>query len=324
MKTRTTFFILYLAFTSILLKAQVKDSIYKVTDNVYVITGYTCNISFLVTNDGVVLFDTGNQPDSGKRIMSLVRSVTDKPLKNIFITHYHYDHVNGLATLPGNVPIIAQRNEMKNIKNREDATKKELEQVKRETDSIKNVIDKMISKDVTYAKTDSLYKTKLKKLNELTNTKYIYATELIDTFKRMIVGKDTLEMFYPGKCHTDGDLVIYIKSKNVMVLGDLLFTKSNPFMDPTGEVQNWAKQLKTLADKNVKFYIPGHQQVATSSDLWLMVSYFTDMYNAIGEMKKSGKTLAEIKKSLSLPAYDSFQFAFFREQNIEAIYNQVK
>jgi glyoxylase-like metal-dependent hydrolase (beta-lactamase superfamily II) len=304
---------------------QTKDSLYKVTDNVYVITGYVCNISFLVTDEGVILFDSGNEPDSGKRIMSLIRTVTDKSLKYIVITHYHYDHVNGLSSLPDNIPIIAQKNELKNIKNREETAIKDMLVLAKSIDSLQHVMWHIGNNaSIEFKKNDSICKTKETALANLRYIKYIYAKILVDSTYTLVLGKDTLELFYPGKCHTDGDLVTYIKSKDVMVMGDLLFTKSRPYIDPLGDIQNWAAQLIKIANRNVKYYIPGHNMVATSNEVRLMAAYLNDMYKNISDLKRQSKTLDEIKKSNLLPEYDSLNFSFFRDQNIEAIYNQIK
>jgi hypothetical protein len=66
--------------------------------------------------------------------------------------------------------------------------------------------------DLVYKKADSAYQEKLKKLYELSATKYVYASELVENSKTLILGKDTLELAYPEECHTNGDLVVFIKS----------------------------------------------------------------------------------------------------------------
>jgi len=60
---------------------------------VYVITDDGWQSAFLVTTDGVIVFDA---PESyGAKIPSAVASVTDKPIKMLVYSHIHKDHIGG-------------------------------------------------------------------------------------------------------------------------------------------------------------------------------------------------------------------------------------
>jgi len=62
--------------------------------------------------DGLVLIDTGKTRGAGKRIVALIKSISNKPVKAVILTHWHQDHVLGLGPIveawPG-VPIIATK-----------------------------------------------------------------------------------------------------------------------------------------------------------------------------------------------------------------------
>lgn len=324
MKTSSLLLISMFILWGLNAQAQEKDSLIKVSEGVYQITGYVGNISFLATNDGVVLFDAGNRPDGGERILDLVATVTSKPLKAIVITHYHWDHTNGLASLPGNVPVIAAGNTKTNQQNRVEELKSETANAARKVDSLKFILDKIVDKTSgEYKKADSTYKAANKEYADLKATKIIYPTELVDDSKTLVVGQDTILLLHPGKAHTNGDLVAVIKTRKVMVLGDLLFNHLYPYIDPLGDVQNWATQLQKYATFDVNTYIPGHAMAATRQDVLTFAQYLTDMRAEVIKMHDAGKSLDEMKKTLKLPAYESFGFKFFWEQNIEAVYNQV-
>jgi len=62
---------------------------------VYVISDNGWQSAFLVTNDGVIVFDA---PASfGKNIPSAVAKVTDRPIKILVYSHIHKDHIGGSA-----------------------------------------------------------------------------------------------------------------------------------------------------------------------------------------------------------------------------------
>jgi glyoxylase-like metal-dependent hydrolase (beta-lactamase superfamily II) len=62
---------------------------------VYVISDDMWQSAFLVTDDGVIVFDA---PESfGAKIPSAVASVTDEPIKALIYSHIHKDHIGGSA-----------------------------------------------------------------------------------------------------------------------------------------------------------------------------------------------------------------------------------
>ncbi|MGA7922337.1 MAG: MBL fold metallo-hydrolase [Candidatus Acidiferrales bacterium] len=64
---------------------------------VYVISDRMWQSAFLVTRDGVIVFDA---PESyGKGIPAAVANVTDKPIKILVYSHEHKDHIGGSAAL---------------------------------------------------------------------------------------------------------------------------------------------------------------------------------------------------------------------------------
>lgn len=54
--------------------------------------GFHNNPGFVVTENGVVVIDTGSSYEISKMILRRIRAVTDKPITHIFTTHVHGDH----------------------------------------------------------------------------------------------------------------------------------------------------------------------------------------------------------------------------------------
>ncbi len=76
-------------------KTEIKVT--KVAGNVYMLQGSDAgNIAALVGEDGIVLIDDEYAP-LATRIASALRGIgiTDKPVRFIINTHYHYDHTGG-------------------------------------------------------------------------------------------------------------------------------------------------------------------------------------------------------------------------------------
>ncbi len=71
-----------------------RTSVIEVGPRSYLVRMPIVNAAFFVTDEGVVLVDTGMGP-AGPAIMDAIRSVTDAPIHTIIYTHGHVDHSYG-------------------------------------------------------------------------------------------------------------------------------------------------------------------------------------------------------------------------------------
>ena len=58
--------------------------------------GNTSNAGFVVTADGVVVFDALGTPSLGWNLLEAIRKVTSAPVRYNVVSHYHADHIYGL------------------------------------------------------------------------------------------------------------------------------------------------------------------------------------------------------------------------------------
>lgn len=95
----------------------VKKQIEKVGEGIYSIQGiYLATVTVIETPNGVVVFDTGENPAMGDEIIQLIETATPKPIVAVIYSHSHY--VYGTTAIKGkypNVQIIAHPNVHKNI-----------------------------------------------------------------------------------------------------------------------------------------------------------------------------------------------------------------
>ena len=58
--------------------------------------GFNSNAGFVVTDEGVVVFDTLGTPALGAELLRVIRRVTDRPIRHVVVSHYHAEHFYGL------------------------------------------------------------------------------------------------------------------------------------------------------------------------------------------------------------------------------------
>jgi glyoxylase-like metal-dependent hydrolase (beta-lactamase superfamily II) len=81
--------------------------------NVYWIEGGGGNSGVIVGDKGVIVIDAKTTPAQGKELLDDIAKITPKPVTTVIETHSDGDHVNGLASFPTGITIIAHENNKK-------------------------------------------------------------------------------------------------------------------------------------------------------------------------------------------------------------------
>jgi glyoxylase-like metal-dependent hydrolase (beta-lactamase superfamily II) len=76
-----------------------------VAGKVYMISGAGGNIGALITNDGILLVDSGTA-GTGDAVLEALRTVSDKPVVQIVNTHWHPDHSGGNQSFGSTVTVV--------------------------------------------------------------------------------------------------------------------------------------------------------------------------------------------------------------------------
>src|SRR5882724_6825996 len=79
----------------------------KIADGVYYATGGVGSNNVVIVNDAdVMLVDTGTTPANARNFVADVKMLTNKPIKYVVNTHWHYDHTDGNQIFGRDVQII--------------------------------------------------------------------------------------------------------------------------------------------------------------------------------------------------------------------------
>ncbi len=161
----------------------------------------------------------------------------------------------------------------------------------------------------------------------------------------LLSGADQVDLYYFGKGHTDGDLVVVFPEKRLAHLGDLFPAKAAPSIDVSSGgsavalPDTLAAALTTL--KDVARFTTGHDEASaapitaspsaifanprtmTPADLQEYVEFNRDFLTAVQQALAAGKTADQAAATLQLPdrykAYDMRNAA----SNVHAIYREL-
>jgi len=162
----------------------------------------------------------------------------------------------------------------------------------------------------------------------------------------LLDGLDRIDLYYFGRGHTDGDLVVVFPEKRVAHFADLFPGKAAPFIDTAngGSGVEFPKTLaKAIAEiKGVNRVVTGHDassaiprdagsgsaifanpKTMTWDDLKEYADFNRDFLAAVEEAIKAGKSAADAAASLQLPErYKSYDMQRAKA-NVEAIYKEL-
>jgi glyoxylase-like metal-dependent hydrolase (beta-lactamase superfamily II) len=134
----------------------------------------------------------------------------------------------------------------------------------------------------------------------------------------------TIELFYLGRGHTDGDIAVWLPAEKILFTGDLYFNGSAGYLGD-GFFADWISNLKKLEALPAENVVPGHGPVSARDGLLKFGTYLADFRKAVNVFVDSGKTLEETLQNLSLPQYQNLSgWDRFKTRNITRCYQELK
>ena len=83
---------------------KVADGVYYATATGAMTTG--SNIPVIVNDRDVLIVDTGTTPAAARALIEDLEKITDKPVRHVVNTHFHYDHTDGNQVFASTADII--------------------------------------------------------------------------------------------------------------------------------------------------------------------------------------------------------------------------
>lgn len=131
------------------------------------------------------------------------------------------------------------------------------------------------------------------------------------------IGNETIHLTHYGPAHTGGDSVVYFEQANVAHMGDLVFNRAYPFIDPGAgaNIANWVNVLRSTADDlpNDAIYIFGHGNPkygvqGSKGDVIVMSNFLEELLSFVQKGMDEGKSKEELAKTEVLPGFEEFAF----------------
>jgi glyoxylase-like metal-dependent hydrolase (beta-lactamase superfamily II) len=225
------------------------------------------NTGVIVGDDCCAVFDAQATPAMAGQVIERVRSVTDKPIKYVILSHYHAVRVLGASAYQAQ-GIVASQETYRLVG----------ERGKQDWDS-------------EFGRFPRLFRD-AQSIPGLTWPTLAFAKEMT-----LYLGKREVKLMQLGAGHTSGDIVAWVPDAGVMFTGDLIEYHSACYCGDA-HLRAWPHTLNAIRDFNPKAIAPGRGDALDSRQTVLealaMTRDFVSTLYGLAEMTVAkGRTLKD-------------------------------
>jgi len=256
-------------------------------------SGHNNNLSFIVTDEGVLVVNAGDNYLLAKALHHEIKQITDKPVKYVVL-----ENGQGHAMLGSNywkeqgVPIIAHS---------ETATE------------IKNHGHEVLSRMQAREKDKAL------------GTEVVMPDKTFEDKEVITLGGITIELLHLGPSHSPGDIMVWLPEKSLIITGDMAFhQRLLPIFEHTN-TKKWLETWEKFAALNAKYVIPGHGHATTMAEVTQYTKdYLIHLRTAVAKILEEGGELQDVY-NIDQSAYAHLDtFGFLANRNAEHVFREME
>ncbi len=194
------------------------------------------NSGVIIGDDSVMIVEAQATPRLANKVIECVRSVTDKPITHVVLTHYHAVRVLGASAFGAQQVIMGEK-----------ARAMVAERGKEDWDS-------------EFQRFPRLFEGH-ESIPGLT-----YPTTTFTDRMTVYLGKRRIDLMHLGRAHTAGDIVVYVPDQNVMFTGDIVEYHSACYCGD-GHFHDWPGTLERIRGFDLDAIAPGRGDALVGKEM---------------------------------------------------------
>jgi cyclase len=235
-------------------RTEVAPGIYMFATRPYGDVGLDGNSIAVLSNDGVLVFDTNGTPAAAAAILAQIRTLTNQPVRYVVNSHWHWDHWYGTEVYTDAFPglhVITQE------KNREMMRGPAIEfnrpGVERDLPRYVTAIEQRAATDPALrarADEDRFF------LEQKLHARLVIPDLTFSDRLSIHMGEREIQILHYGRGVTPGDTFAYLPREKVLLLGDLIV---NPITFAlSGYPSEWERVLERIEQLDANVIVTGH------------------------------------------------------------------
>ena len=228
-------------------------------------SGHNNNLSFIITNDGVVVVNAGDNYLLAQSLHAEIRKLTDQPVKYVILENGQGHAMLGTGYWQEQgAQVIAHADAVTEIEHRG-----------------QGILDRM------------RYRNRDKSMG----TELAIPDRVITENTTLQIGGERIDILHLGPTHSPGDIVVWLPDRQLVIAGDMAFhERLLPIFDDT-DTAGWVDTWHKFAALNANIVIPGHGGPTDMAEVTkYTLDYLVFLRAAVADVLDSGGGLIEAYK----------------------------
>lgn len=250
----------------------------RLAEGVYAFIGKRndANAMAIVTGQGVVLVDTGNNPPETRILQKFIQSATAQPVRYVVITQNHGDHTGGTPLFSPPATVI---------------------------------VHDRVAKDWAAMKEFQIRSWRQRFPERADALAGVRPADTIASFSdRMTLhfGGTTIVLIYVDDPYNPGDVAVWLPDSGVLHAGFVGYRERHPDIRPDyshGTTAGMLKQLEVLSALKPRVVVPAHGPLGDVTDLHAFTDYLLLARQKVRAMMAKGMSREEIEQKFDMREY---------------------
>jgi len=302
MKAKASFMLMAIVSLAVVRSVDAQDlgpQFQKVKEGIYVYVGkeFNSNCGVILTQEGVVLIDSGHNPTDSRAILNAIKKLTSMPVRFLIDTEPHPDHTTGHFVFSPPAIVIAHEGASESMRSRERESPDRIQKMMTVSPEMRAALEgyRFIPPHIEYRQKMTLN-----------------------------VRERTFELMYLKGVHSEADTAVWLAKERVLFSASAVVVNQYNILRPFVTIPDILAAAKMMKGLNPEVVIPGHGIPGTVKIFEDSEQYYALLLDRVGKMVREGKSLDQIKNELKMPEYDGWASKERIPSNIEAAYKAVK
>ena len=268
----------------------------KIKEGIYVQSAREVNStsSIILTQEGVVIVDTGQTAIDAREVMEAVRKLTPLPVRLVINTEVHPDHTTGNFVFSPPALVINHEGASEAMRKAYDPERANA--LAKESPEMRDAVQgyRLVTPHIEYHDKTTVH-----------------------------VGERTFELLHFTNVHSEADTAVWLPNERVLFAASVAIPNSINNLRPFVSIPDILAAIRTMKSLNPEVVVPGHGSFGTTKIFDDSQRYYELLLERVGMMVREGKSLDQIKRELRMPEYAGWSYQERMPTNIEAAYRAV-